>query len=223
VDRSSNIIIGIDRATLTKVSEKYISSIFNGTDWFRDFNLQEVGDQLWLTSNFNRVPDVVIFDKSFNVIDVITPPYAHTEQGDQYYRMSSFYDATTGRVLVGDAGSHRLYAIDCATHTIVYTDQYLNDGNKLFVLTFFTRDETTGDLFKTYQCYNTPGDAAMLYRSYMVDATTYVPTSFYPNQYITSITPQLGTSVLWGVYTGRTSWEGASGWSTDGKILKYTR
>lgn len=220
-DRGDNTITILDRATLGTVGSMNISAIPSGTTYFDDYNLTAVGNEVWVSANYNGTPNIARYNMDLDtLIGTIVFPGAAIEGGK--YRGSAYYDEVNDKFYVSDGGSRKLLVIDGSTATIEHTKTFTNTQGKTYMIAGFVTDPITGKLFMNLQGYNSPSDSAKTNRVYDVDRTSYDMTMLYTAQSFGNLTQQGITNILWGTSSGLPAWEGGA-WATDGKIIKYTR
>lgn len=223
-DFYANAFAEILRSDLSLIGVNTAESYPSGATYIKNSYLYEVGSEIWSVSEFRSTGTIGVYNSDFSsLITTITVAGVVGENGGANYRQSGFYDSANDKFYLSDAGSKKIFIIDGATRTVVYTITFDNTFGKSNVFCGLYIDSVTGDYFLFAQCYNSAG-VDIINKSYKINPITYELEDFFANVHLSNLYYQPGTNFQWGADGGVSVWNTPNtGYDTDGTITKFTR
>lgn len=221
-----NSVTIIDRATLTVDATKNINTdIPSGSSYIKNasqFNM--VNGELWIVGSQSTGSSAIgrySADLTTLIGSISLASYSATWDNSAYWR-ATFFDEEKSRFYVYDFGASTLIVVNTSTNAIIYTKQITNLEGKTNSAFGFVKDPISNDLYMTGSVLNNASDGTAIPRTYLINRDTHTIKKVFPGESFFNLQRVGSSNVLWGASPGLTVWEGGS-WSTDGKLLKYTR
>lgn len=218
-----NSIVIIDRASLSIINTKAISSIPNNTRFTSGgggYSLNSVGSKIYVVAGSgSAVSSVGVYDADLNTNTTnITLPSTAFFDFSRYWQ-SGFYDDTSDQFYVSDYGSSRRYVIDASTDTLIDNQQAFNKQGKTYSTCNWGLNPVTNELYCGVRFVNNAFDSSPVIRTYKVDRVTHAFLDMYEDVLIENNTLITGTDKAIGLSAGLNFWSVPNtGYNTDGII-----
>jgi hypothetical protein len=216
-------LLTIDRATGTH-SERLLSTITDGDSLKGAAEMHSVNGEIWIVESQSGVnnANIMRYDTTFTKIGEIDITALSATWSNSHYWRNAFYDVDNDTYYVHDSGTNTLIMVNGTTHTITtkVLDVRQGKSNSSFG---FIQDPITQELYMSGQYLNSTSDVSPINITYKIDRVTKDFVNVYDNTTFGNLARIDGQNELHGTFPGALAWNGGTAWSTDGKIIKFSK